>query len=136
MDVFNTVGNIASTIVSVVAVVTLLFSPVRVKLKELIINTSESEDLKKSIRDTNVKIDTIIDRLQAIQSELDIQKGANRSLLRSEITKTYYKNLDSGTLREYEAQALERNYESYKKEDGNSFVDRIYKEMEEWKIVL
>lgn len=58
-----------------------------------------------------------------------------RCLLRAEIVHIYYKNRDTKTLREYEYKNLEYCYKAYKKYGGNSFVDRIYSEMQEWEVV-
>lgn len=136
MDILNTVGDIASTIISVGAVITLLFTPLGKKIKGWIVDTTETDELKQSLVATNKKMDVVLTELKEIKKELSIQKEADQSLLRSKITETYYKNLEHGTLRQYEAEALDRNYQSYKKEDGNSFIDRIYHgEMKKWKII-
>lgn len=56
-----------------------------------------------------------------------------KSLLRDRITQVYYKNIDIAELKEYEYESVSRLYEAYKALGGNSFVDKIYKEMsEEW----
>lgn len=56
-------------------------------------------------------------------------------LLRTEITRLYYKNLESRRLRQYEYECLEHCYRAYKARGGNSFVDHIYREMQEWEVV-
>lgn len=58
-----------------------------------------------------------------------------KCLLRSEILSTYYKGLDKQELHQYEAENLHKLYDAYKALGGNSFVDIIYNEMLEWKIV-
>jgi hypothetical protein len=56
-----------------------------------------------------------------------------KSLLRDRITQIYYKNLDICELKEYEFESVSRLYDAYKALGGNSFVDKIYREMsEEW----
>lgn len=55
-----------------------------------------------------------------------------KCLLRSEILRTYYRHLDARTMRQYEYQNVCACYEAYKALGGNSFVDHIYTEMQEW----
>ena len=61
-------------------------------------------------------------------------KEGMRCLLRSEIVGIYYKHKDSKKLREYEYKNLEFCYKAYKALKGNSFVDHIHAEMQEWEI--
>ena len=63
-----------------------------------------------------------------------IREG-QRCLLRSEIVRIYYRHKDDKQLREYEYRNLEQCYKAYKALDGNSFVDHIYAEMQEWNII-
>jgi hypothetical protein len=63
-----------------------------------------------------------------------IREG-QRCLLRSEIVRTYYRHKDDKTLREYEFRNLEQCYRAYKALGGNSFIDHIYAEMQEWDII-
>lgn len=58
-----------------------------------------------------------------------------RCLLRSEIVRTYYRHHDDRKLREYEFKNMEQCYDAYKALKGNSFVDRIHAEMQEWDII-
>lgn len=63
-----------------------------------------------------------------------IREG-QRCLLRSEIVRIYYRHKDDKQLREYEYRNLEQCYKAYKALDGNSFIDHIYAEMQEWDII-
>ena len=56
-------------------------------------------------------------------------------LLRTEIVRIYYRNKDSRQLREYEFRNLEQCYKAYEALGGNSFVEQIYKNMQEWEII-
>lgn len=62
-------------------------------------------------------------------------REGQKCLLRAEITRLYYRHADKRTLRQYEYENLEHCYRAYKALKGNSFIDRIYKEMQEWDIV-
>jgi hypothetical protein len=61
----------------------------------------------------------------------DVREG-QRCLLRSQIVKIYYHHVDSKTLKQYDYENLVACYKAYKKLGGNSFIDHIYEEMQEW----
>ena len=58
-----------------------------------------------------------------------------RCQLRSEMLRTYYHNRESNTIRQYEYENFVMLYEAYKALKGNSFIDKIYKEVQEWEII-
>ena len=55
--------------------------------------------------------------------------------LRSEMLRIYYHHLESRTIRQYEYENFVMLYETYKALKGNSFIDKIYKEVQAWKII-
>lgn len=55
--------------------------------------------------------------------------------LRSEMLRTYYKNREAETIRQYEYENFAYLYEAYKALHGNSFIDKIYEEVHSWEIV-
>ena len=62
-------------------------------------------------------------------------REGQRCLLRSEIIRIYYRHRDDKQLKEYEFRNLEQCYKAYKALGGNSFIDHIYAEMQEWEII-
>lgn len=62
-------------------------------------------------------------------------REAQRCLLRSEIVRIYYRHHEDKQLREYEYRNLVQCYEGYKALKGNSFIDHIYAEMQDWEII-
>lgn len=58
-----------------------------------------------------------------------------KCLLRSEMMRTYYHNKDSGKIRQYELENFILLYKAYKAIKGNSFIDKIYKEVMEWEVI-
>ena len=55
--------------------------------------------------------------------------------LRSEMLRIYYHHRESETIRQYEYENFVMLYEAYKALKGNSFIDKIYKEVQKWEIV-
>lgn len=55
--------------------------------------------------------------------------------LRSEMLRTYYKNRETQTIRQFEYENFILLYEAYKALHGNSFIDKIYEEVRSWEVV-
>lgn len=66
-----------------------------------------------------------------------VRKIANgtRCQLRSEMLRVYYHNRESGEIRQFEYENFVMLYEAYKALKGNSFIDKIYKEVQSWEVV-
>ena len=58
-----------------------------------------------------------------------------KCLLRSEMLNIYYHNKDSKEIRQYELENFIMLYKAYKAIRGNSFIDKIYKEVMTWEVV-
>lgn len=68
---------------------------------------------------------------------VSIKKIANgtRCQLRSEMLRIYYHHHEIGEIRQYEYENFVYLYEAYKALKGNSFIDKIYKEVQSWEVV-
>lgn len=68
---------------------------------------------------------------------ISIRKISNgtKCQLRSEMLRIYYHNRETGKIRQYEFENFVMLYEAYKALKGNSFIDKIYKEVHSWEIV-
>lgn len=68
---------------------------------------------------------------------VSVRKIANgtRCQLRSEMLRIYYHHREKQTIRQYEYENFIMLYEAYKALKGNSFIDKIYKEVAEWEVV-
>lgn len=55
--------------------------------------------------------------------------------LRSEMLRIYYHNKESKQVRQYEFENFVCLYESYKALKGNSFIAKIYKEVQGWEVI-
>ena len=66
-----------------------------------------------------------------------ITKIANgeKCQLRSEMLQIYYHNREKKFIRQYEYENFVMLYEAYKALKGNSFIDKIYKEVQSWEVI-
>ncbi len=55
--------------------------------------------------------------------------------LRSEMLRIYYHHKDTKRIRQYEVENFIMLYKAYKALGGNSFIDKIYKEVITWDVV-
>jgi hypothetical protein len=63
------------------------------------------------------------------------QKDSTKCLLRSEIVRIYYKYASSCEIPAYEFENTGMLYKAYKDLGGNSFIDKIWNEMQDWSIL-
>lgn len=61
--------------------------------------------------------------------------NAQRCQLRSEMLRIYYHNYKVGEIRQYEYENFVMLYNAYKALKGNSFIDKIYKELQTWTVI-
>jgi hypothetical protein len=61
--------------------------------------------------------------------------NGQRCQLRSEMLRIYYRNREAGEIRQYEYENFVFLYEAYKALKGNSFIDKIYKEVQTWEVL-
>lgn len=66
-----------------------------------------------------------------IKSMKKISEGT-KCQLRSEMLRIYYHNHEKGTIRQFELENFVMLYEAYKALKGNSFIDKLYKEVMSW----
>lgn len=57
-----------------------------------------------------------------------------KCLLRSDMLNIYYHNKDSKKIRQYEYENFVYLYKAYKALKGNSFIDKIYKDVQTWEV--
>ncbi len=67
-------------------------------------------------------------------SNYKVRKG-QLCQLRSEMLRIYYHNKDREKIRQYEYENFVMLYEAYKALKGNSFIDKIYKELQTWEVI-
>lgn len=66
-----------------------------------------------------------------------VQKISNgtKCQLRSEMLRIYYHHHETKKIRQYELENFVMLYEAYKALKGNSFIDKIYREVITWDVI-
>ena len=57
-----------------------------------------------------------------------------KCLLRSEMLRTYYAYKDNGKISQFELENFIALYKAYKALKGNSFIEKVYKEVMSWEV--
>lgn len=55
--------------------------------------------------------------------------------LRSDMLRTYYRHRETETIRQYEFENFVLSYDAYKALGGNSFIEHIWAEVNEWEVL-
>lgn len=61
--------------------------------------------------------------------------NGTRCQLRSDMLHIYYANKETKQIRQYELENFIYLYKAYKSLRGNSFIDKIYKEVISWEVI-
>lgn len=69
-----------------------------------------------------------------IVSNRRIREGL-KCQMRAEMLRTYYRHVDDGRIRQYEYENFVALYEAYKAMKGNSFIEKVYKEVQTWEVI-
>lgn len=83
------------------------------------------------VTEIGVLLGVIIPVIVAIRKISD----GTKCQLRSEMLRIYYHNRTKGIIRQYEYENFVLLYDAYKALKGNSFIDKIYKEVQEWEVI-
>lgn len=58
-----------------------------------------------------------------------------KCLLRTEMLRTYYHNKEKEKIRQFELENFIALYKAYKALKGNTFIDKIHKEVMSWEVI-
>lgn len=58
-----------------------------------------------------------------------------KCLLRSDMLRTYYRHRESKQIRQFEYENFILMYKAYKAKGGNSFIDHIKQEVDDWEVI-
>ena len=83
------------------------------------------------ITEIGVLLSVIIPVIKTMSKIVDGQKCQ----LRHDMLTIYYRHCESKVIRQYEYENFVMLYEAYKALKGNSFIDKIYKEVQTWKVI-
>lgn len=122
LKALSTLSMIASSITAIIACLLLISKPLRNYLLNKMIKQTEDKEQKEMIRNIHK---TLIDHIE----KNSLQNEALMSLLRTNITNTYYKYINCESVPMYVKENLVKEYCIYHQFNGNGFIDVIYEEL-------
>ena len=64
-----------------------------------------------------------------------VEENGVKCLLRSDMLRTYYRHREQKQIRQFEYENFILMYKAYKSMNGNSFIDHIKGEVDEWEVI-
>lgn len=92
----------------------------------------DTTDILEEIKEINVRQNEDIHELHESVHKLN---NSSRDVLRQKIMAIYHDNKKNKTLSIYAWEALQELYKDYKAQNGNSYIDKYYNRMKNWKII-
>ena len=77
----------------------------------------------------------IIKPVRKKQRDNKAEDDGMKCLLRSDMLRTYYQYKDRGKIPQFEYENFLMEYKAYKAKGGNSFIDHIKGEIDDWEVV-
>ncbi len=75
-------------------------------------------------------LQTMLDQVKQISNKIDLLRESNRDSIKSWIVMSYRKYREDDTqLDNMQMDLLERRYQHYKEEGGNSYIDELMEEL-------
>lgn len=153
VEILKTAASIVSSLMIIGGFVVAIFKPVRERIANWIIGTSGvptcnleidklvntvsnmQKSLDEHIKQSDAERKETLGELTKVNKKLDDNLETQRNSCRNLITDMYYKYGKYGEIPRYKHELLIKTYTNYKSMGGNSFIDEIYEEMKDIKIV-
>ena len=153
VEILKTAASIVSSLMIIGGFVVAIFKPVRSRIANWIIGTSGvptcnaeidklvntvvnmQKSLDEHIKQSDAERKETLGELTKVNKKLDDNLETQRNSCRNLITDMYYKYGKYGEIPRYKHELLIKTYTNYKSMGGNSFIDELYEEMKDIKIV-
>lgn len=98
-------------------------------------NNILAEEIKNKILDEiNPTLNEIKEMLNQQEKTIEVLQQGTKDVLRQKIMDIYYTNRNNRRYTLHEKEKLTELYKDYKKEGGNSYIDKYYNRMKNWEV--
>ena len=136
MDILLIVSSAAGSIITILTLLSTLFKPFREKIISIIIKSSGTDTLSEKIDTLTKLLEETVKENETQKEIIEIQSEALQSSLRNDILQIYLKCKNKDGISNWERENVLHLYESYKKLNGNSFVEKCVNEILEMDVIL
>jgi len=138
MGILNALAIVASSIITIVTCLTLFVTPFRKWIVNKIKKDNEREEEQALIKEIHQTLQEHIEDNKAFQVDMlekyELQRECSLSDLREKILRVWRTYFEEEKFSSDEYENLTINYELYKKQNGNTFIDSLYQKMQKWEI--
>lgn len=126
-------SSLIGAVTAIIGAVLAVSRKARGVFKNAVRKNTDADEMKQEIEGLKTAVHDMIEMQKTANED---QQIAQQALLRHEITDLYYKHLEDKKLAAYEKEDMIKMAKAYDKNHGNSYVQTIVKEMEQWDIAL
>lgn len=126
-------SSLIGAVTAIIGAVLAVSRKARGVFKSVVRKNTDADGMKQEIEGLKTAVHDMIEMQKTANED---QQIAQQALLRHEITDLYYKHLEDKKLAAYEKEDMIKMSKAYDKNHGNSYVQTIVKEMEQWDIAL
>lgn len=126
-------SSLIGAVTAIIGAVLAVSRKARGVFKSVVRKNTDADEMKQEIEGLKTAVHDMIEMQKTANKD---QQIAQQALLRHEITDLYYKHLEDKKLAAYEKEDMIKMAKAYDKNHGNSYVQTIVKEMEQWDIAL
>lgn len=131
MQTIEIIAKYCGYISTMIALAVLVIKPLRTKITEWMIKTSNKEEIHQKIDNLTQLVEKSIEQNKEMQSELSKQSLALQATLRNSILSIYNSRISDGYLTLHDRKNLSELYDQYKLLGGNSFVADCVKQLKD-----
>lgn len=153
IEILKTIASISSSLVVIGGFLVAIFKPLRKKVADWVVGTSGvltcnaeinklvgivdnmQKALETHIKQSDTERKETLSELNKVNQKLDDNLETQRNTCRNLIVDMYYKYGRYGEMPRYKHELLIKTYTNYKSMGGNSFIDELYEEMKDIKVV-
>lgn len=143
MDLIRDIAAVVGCISSVLALLSIFSERVQSFIKRIF--TKHTKEIVETDAKQNQEINEVKSILlefiksqknyhEEVNNQLNVIIESSKDMMRQRIMSYYYKGKPNHELTIYQKEAVDELYKDYKKLKGNSYIDKYYERMNNWKI--
>ncbi len=126
-------SSLIGAVTAIVGAVLAVSRKARGVFKSVVRKNTDADEMRNEIEGLKGAVNNLIEMQKTTSAD---QQLALQAMLRHEITDLYYAHLEDKKLAAYEKEDMIKMAKAYDKNHGNSYVQTIVKEMEQWDVSL
>jgi hypothetical protein len=89
----------------------------------------------QTINDVKNDVTSLQTKMDGVEKGMSIMADSARDVLREKIMFIYHHGKATKSMPQHHREALDQYYKDYKAMKGNSYIDKYFKRMKDWKVL-